>query len=83
MFASYSPKATRATDLEGLASVRERVFRGCIVAMDLSVLALSVVKKGDEDIPGLTDRVEPKRLGPKRATKIRKFFGLSKDDDVS
>ena len=26
--------------------------------------------------------MHPKRLGPKRATKIRKFFGLSKDDDV-
>lgn len=51
--------------------------------MDLSVLALSVVKQGDEEIPGLTDKVLPKRLGPKRATKIRKFFGLGKDDDVS
>ncbi|KAJ9428355.1 40s ribosomal protein s6-b [Fusarium oxysporum] len=28
------------------------------------------------------DVVHPKRLGPKRATKIRKFFGLTKDDDV-
>ena len=52
------------------------------MAMDLSVLALSVVRKGEGDIPGLTDRVEPKRLGPKRATKIRRFFGLTKDDDV-
>jgi hypothetical protein len=30
----------------------------------------------------LTDVVQPKRLGPKRATKIRRFFGLSKQDDV-
>jgi small subunit ribosomal protein S6e len=51
--------------------------------MDLSVLALSIVKKGDADVPGLTDIVHPKRLGPKRATKIRRFFGLSKEDDVS
>jgi small subunit ribosomal protein S6e len=50
--------------------------------MDLSVLALSIVKQGDADIPGLTDVVHPKRLGPKRATKIRKFFGLTKEDDV-
>lgn len=28
-------------------------------------------------------QVHPKRLGPKRATKIRRFFGLSKEDDVS
>jgi len=61
---------------------KRKSVRGCIVAMDLSVLALSVVKKGDEEIPGLTDRVEPKRLGPKRATKIRRFFGLTKEDDV-
>ena len=51
--------------------------------MDLAVLALSVIKQGDEEIPGVTDKVLPKRLGPKRATKIRKFFGLGKDDDVS
>lgn len=62
---------------------RRKSVRGCIVGMDLSVLALSVIKQGDEEIPGLTDRVLPKRLGPKRATKIRKFFGLTKDDDVS
>ncbi len=61
---------------------KRKSVRGCIVAMDLSVLALAVVKQGDADIPGLTDVVHPKRLGPKRATKIRKFFGLTKDDDV-
>ncbi|MCJ1372859.1 40S ribosomal protein S6 [Loxospora ochrophaea] len=61
---------------------KRKSVRGCIVGMDLSVLALAIVKQGDADIPGLTDRVEPKRLGPKRATKIRRFFGLTKDDDV-
>merc|ERR1712144_2207 len=40
------------------------------------------MKQGEQDIPGLTDTVQPKRLGPKRATKIRRFFGLSKQDDV-
>merc|ERR1712072_1327182 len=61
---------------------KRKSVRGCIVAMDLAVLALAVVKQGDNDIPGLTDTVHPKRLGPKRATKIRRFFGLSKEDDV-
>jgi len=61
---------------------KRKSVRGCIVAMDLSVLALSIVKQGENDIPGVTDVVHPKRLGPKRATKIRKFFGLTKDDDV-
>ncbi|KAK0626217.1 ribosomal protein S6e-domain-containing protein [Immersiella caudata] len=61
---------------------KRKSVRGCIVGADLSVIALSVVKQGEQDIPGLTDTVQPKRLGPKRATKIRRFFGLSKDDDV-
>ena len=62
---------------------KRKSVRGCIVAQDLSVLALSIVKAGPGEVPGLTDVVHPKRLGPKRATKIRKFFGLSKEDDVS
>lgn len=61
---------------------KRKSVRGCIVGADLSVLALSIVKQGEQDIPGLTDTVHPKRLGPKRATKIRRFFSLSKDDDV-
>lgn len=62
---------------------KRKSVRGCIVAMDLSVLAVSVVKQGDGELPGLTDTVHPKRLGPKRATRIRRFFKLGKDDDVS
>ncbi|KAF1991691.1 40S ribosomal protein S6-B [Aulographum hederae CBS 113979] len=61
---------------------KRKSVRGCIVGMDLSVLALSIVKQGDNEIPGITDVLHPKRLGPKRATKIRRFFGLSKEDDV-
>lgn len=37
---------------------------------------------GEKDIPGLTDTTIPRRLGPKRASKIRKLFNLSKEDDV-
>ena len=61
---------------------KRKSVRGCIVGQDLAVLALAIVKQGDGDIPGLTDTVVPKRLGPKRASKIRRFFGLSKQDDV-
>lgn len=61
---------------------KRKSVRGCIVAGDLAVLSLVVVKQGDGDVAGLTDVTHPKRLGPKRATKIRKFFGLGKDDDV-
>jgi len=61
---------------------RRKSVRGCIVGPDIAVLSLVIVKQGEGDIPGLTDSVLPKRLGPKRATKIRKFFNLSKEDDV-
>jgi len=49
---------------------------------EISVLNLVIVKKGDEEIPGLTDKNIPRRLGPKRASKIRKLFDLGKKDDV-
>jgi len=61
---------------------RRKSVRGCIVAHDIAVLSLVVVKQGEGEIGGLTDNVLPKRLGPKRATKIRRFFNLSKEDDV-
>ncbi|XP_033634008.1 40S ribosomal protein S6-like [Asterias rubens] len=61
---------------------KRKSIRGCIVDNNLSVLNLVIVKKGDVDIPGLTDKTIPRRLGPKRAGKIRKLFNLSKDDDV-
>ncbi|XP_011446088.1 small ribosomal subunit protein eS6 [Magallana gigas] len=61
---------------------RRKSVRGCIVDSNLSVLAMVIVKKGEKDIPGLTDTTIPRRLGPKRASKIRKLFNLSKEDDV-
>merc|ERR1712025_301744 len=61
---------------------KRKSVRGCIVDGQLSVLNLRIVKKGEKDIPGLTDKTIPRRLGPKRANKIRKLFNLSKDDDV-
>merc|ERR1719199_2282958 len=41
-----------------------------------------MTQKGENDIPGLTDDMRPRRLGPKRASNIRKLFGLTKEDDV-
>merc|ERR1712159_582353 len=62
--------------------MKRKSVRGCIVSQDLSVLNLVLVKKGDSDVPGLTDESKPIRLGPKRASKIRKLFDLSSEDDV-
>merc|ERR1719476_1045027 len=74
---------------KGMSCYRERrsgcrkrkSVRGCVVGPDLAVLALTIVKKGAEDIPGLTDDNKPRRLGPKRAANIRKLFTLEKKDD--
>ena len=59
---------------------KRKSVRGCIVDANLSVLNLIIMKKGEKDIPGLTDTTVPHRLGPKRASRIRKLFDLSKDD---
>merc|ERR1711977_458631 len=63
---------------------RRKAVRGCIVSPDLSVLNLVITMIGEAEIPGLTDKASevPKLRGPKRASKIRKLFALSKDDDV-
>merc|ERR1719310_2107748 len=75
---------------KGMSCYRERrkgmrkrkSVRGCIVGPDLATLQLAIVKKGAEDVPGLTDDSRPRRLGPKRASNIRKLFNLEKKDDV-
>jgi len=75
---------------KGMSCYRERrsgcrkrkSVRGCVVGPDLAVMSLVLVKKGADEIPGLTDDNKPRRLGPKRASNIRKLFGLEKKDDV-
>jgi len=62
---------------------KRKSVRGAIVGPDLSVLNLVLVKRGEEDVVGLTDSAVPRRLGPKRANNIRKLFNLSKDADVT
>ncbi|KAF5304133.1 hypothetical protein FQA39_LY01918 [Lamprigera yunnana] len=61
---------------------KRKSVRGCIIDANLSVLSLIIVRKGDKDIVGLTDEIKPRRLGPKRASNIRKLFNLTKADDV-
>jgi len=75
---------------KGMSCYRERragcrkrkSVRGCVVGPDLAILSLVVAKKGAAEIPGLTDDNKPRRLGPKRASNIRKLFNLEKKDDV-
>merc|ERR1739840_58186 len=52
---------------------KRKSVRGCIVDSNLSVLALAVIKKGEGEIPGLTDKHIPKlfNLGP--GDDVRKY----------
>merc|ERR1712066_723311 len=61
---------------------RRKAVRGCIVGPDIASLSLTIIKRGVEELPGLTDTTVPRRLGPKRVGKICKMFNLSKEDDV-
>jgi small subunit ribosomal protein S6e len=60
---------------------KKKSVRGAVVGADIAALALSVVKQGDAPIEGLTNEKRPRRRGPKRATKIRRLFNLTKKDD--
>ena len=57
---------------------KRRSIRGCIVGPDIKMLSITVVKKGEKEIPGLTDETKPRRLGPKRAAGIRKLYGIER-----
>merc|ERR1711948_164133 len=60
---------------------RRKAVRGCIIGTDIAVLSLIIVRKGDNELEGLTDQTRPRRLGPKRANKIRRMFSLAKHSD--
>ena len=62
---------------------KRKSVRGCICGPDLAVIALKVLVKGEKDVVGLTDVEAPRRLGPKRANKIRQAFVLRKNDNVT
>lgn len=61
---------------------RRKSIRGCIVSPDLGVIQLIIVQQGANPLPGLTTDALPRTFGPKRASKIRKLFSLSKEQDV-
>jgi len=69
----YRPRRT--------GEMKRKTVRGCIVGKDIRAIFLSITRKGDKDIPGLTDISNPRRLGPKRANRIRKLFNLKKKQE--
>ena len=50
---------------------KRKSVRGCICGPDLAVIFLKVLEKGIGEVEGLTDKEQPRRLGPKRANHIR------------
>lgn len=60
---------------------KRKSVRGCICGPDLAALFLKVLEKGPGEVEGLTDAERPRRLGPKRANRIRAAFALRKQDD--
>jgi len=81
VFDYYYDEACHAISRKKKGEKRRKSVRGCIVGPDLAVLTLVIVKRGPQELPGLTDIEIPRRLGPKRLGKIRKMFNLTKDDD--
>merc|ERR1712022_43877 len=60
---------------------KRKSVRGCICGPDLAALFLRVLEKGPGEVAGLTDAERPRRLGPKRANRIREAFVLRKGKD--
>ena len=63
---------------------KKKSVRGSYVGPDIGMLQLVIVKKGAADIPGITGPEDEilRRLGPKRANKIRKLYACEKGVDV-
>ena len=60
---------------------KRKSVRGCIVGPEISSLNMVLLRKGEKELPGLTDTTNDLRLGPKRANKIRKLFNLPRHSD--
>jgi len=60
---------------------KRKSVRGCITGPDLAVIALRIVKHGDNPIQGVTDVDFANRLGKKRKNRICKDFALDKKID--
>jgi small subunit ribosomal protein S6e len=60
---------------------KRKSVRGCITGPDLAAIFLRVVKKGEQEIDGVTNVARPNRLGAKRRGNIIKTFALDKKKD--
>lgn len=61
---------------------RRKAVRGAIFGADIAAVNLTLVRPGPTPIEGLTDVEVPRRLFPKRASKIRRLFDRKKEEDI-
>merc|ERR1711881_310190 len=54
---------------------KRKSVRGCIVDGNLAVLSMAIVKKGEAEIPGLTDNTIPRRMARSRNLLPLKYRG--------
>ena len=74
--------SSRVSLLVKRGAIGFNTYRGCVLANDIALVNVTISKIGTQPIEGVTDTTAPRRLGPKRASKIRKLFNLSRSDDV-
>ncbi|KAH0569401.1 Ribosomal protein S6 [Spironucleus salmonicida] len=58
------------------AQMRRKSIRGCIVGADLHALNVSLVAFGNTTVEGVTNLHKPAQHLPKRASKLRRLFGI-------
>ena len=61
---------------------QDRPKRQYLRVVGLDTFFTPSVMSGEKDLPGVTDTERPRLRGPKRATKIRKLFNLTKEDNL-
>merc|ERR1711970_1228470 len=74
-FKGYVLRVTGGEDKQGFSMKQGVLVRGRVrLLLKDGQSGYRCVRKGEAEIPGLTDSIVDRRLGPKRANKIRKLF---------
>merc|ERR1712195_20448 len=82
-FKGYVLRITGGEDKQGFSMKQGVLCRHRVrLLMKKGASGYTCKRNGEHDIAGVTDAVVDRRLGPKRANKIRKLFNLEKEDDV-
>jgi len=75
-------RVKRIIDQEELVKEKESLLEDALLDQMLQSWLYLLLRKVKKDIEGLTTIQRPNRLHVKRASKIRKLYNLTKEDDV-